>query len=98
MAEIVKLSVGKGHDTLRKTDAPTGSKLQRLDDKNKQQDHEVLRLRGIRSLGRDQRAASARPEGDETKPASVAGKMCNWFIAAFTNIIGRRQKSDGRDS
>jgi len=48
VAETTKLSVGKVLDKLRSNDAPTKSTLTQLDDKIKEQDREIARLRAAR--------------------------------------------------
>ena len=58
MAETSKLSVGKVLDKLRSADAPTKTKIGQLDDKIKEQDREIERLRAVRR----RLAASQRSE------------------------------------
>ena len=48
MTDNDKLSVGKVLDKLRAADGPQKTKLQQLDDKIKQQDEELARLRAQR--------------------------------------------------
>jgi len=61
MADTTKLSVGKVLDKLRSNDAPEKSKLTQLNDKIKEQDQEIARLRAARlHLEASQRTGSPK--------------------------------------
>jgi hypothetical protein len=63
MAETSKLSVGKVLDKLRSSVAPAKSKLTQLDEKIREQDREIARLRAERlRLAASQRTGSPKKD------------------------------------